>query len=388
MLRQRVKSPAILRFVAGGETEVASMSPSIKRARGTCIDPRSPTPFRICGGRVAPLEMPVYDCASEPKMDVKYQVFISSTFSDLTLERRLVTEQVLNLGHIPVGMELFQAGDDSQWDHIRRRIAECDYYVLIVAERYGSQRGSKSYTQLEYEYALESGIPVAAFLLESGARANWPQGKVELEKRQQIERFRRLCERKLVRYWKSGEDLAAKVTTALVELMRDKPRIGWVRGNSVAAPEALAEIARLSEERRTLQAEVSALSAMDHEMRLPLDVQHRLTVLNELPASSLIIANIQSGASVLDIFRAIYRELAVGASEFELYAIIQHRLGIERNQSLDVKPILAELAAKELVDFTIYTAGQRAVAVKNYRLTEYGKRFLMYSDLWLVGAFS
>jgi hypothetical protein len=48
-------------------------------------------------------------------MHVKYQVFISSTFKDLEEERRTVIEQVLNLGHIPVGMELFQAGDETQW---------------------------------------------------------------------------------------------------------------------------------------------------------------------------------------------------------------------------------------------------------------------------------
>ena len=43
-------------------------------------------------------------------MDVKYQVFLSSTFRDLEIERRIVIEQVLNLGHIPVGMELSKLG--------------------------------------------------------------------------------------------------------------------------------------------------------------------------------------------------------------------------------------------------------------------------------------
>ncbi|WP_376703412.1 DUF4062 domain-containing protein [Mesorhizobium sp. ISC25] len=69
-------------------------------------------------------------------------------------ERRSVIEAVLNLGHIPVGMEAFQASDDTQWDYIKRRIDDSDYYVLIVAERYGSELKGKSYTQMEYEYAV------------------------------------------------------------------------------------------------------------------------------------------------------------------------------------------------------------------------------------------
>ncbi|MER8768238.1 DUF4062 domain-containing protein [Mesorhizobium sp. M0960] len=49
-------------------------------------------------------------------MDVKYQIFVNSTYADLVDERRSVIEAVLNPGHIPVGMEAFQASDDTQWD--------------------------------------------------------------------------------------------------------------------------------------------------------------------------------------------------------------------------------------------------------------------------------
>jgi hypothetical protein len=62
-------------------------------------------------------------------MDKKYQIFVSSTFEDLKQEWRTVIEQILNLQHGPVGMELFQAGDESQWEYIQQRILECDYYT-------------------------------------------------------------------------------------------------------------------------------------------------------------------------------------------------------------------------------------------------------------------
>jgi hypothetical protein len=148
-------------------------------------------------------------------MDVKYQTFVSSTYADLVDERRSVIEAVLNLGHIPVGMEAFQASDDTQWDYIKRRIDDSDYYVLIVAERYGSELKGKSYTQMEYEYAVAQGVPTVAFLLEGGARKTWAAEKVEFEKKAKLERFRKLYEKKLVKYWRNKDDLAGKVAMAI-----------------------------------------------------------------------------------------------------------------------------------------------------------------------------
>lgn len=48
-------------------------------------------------------------------MDKRYQVFISSTFRDLQQERQAVLRAVLELDHMPAGMELFPAGDDAAW---------------------------------------------------------------------------------------------------------------------------------------------------------------------------------------------------------------------------------------------------------------------------------
>lgn len=48
-------------------------------------------------------------------MSVKYQVFISSTYEDLREERDQVVRAILEMGHIPVGMEMFSAADEEQW---------------------------------------------------------------------------------------------------------------------------------------------------------------------------------------------------------------------------------------------------------------------------------
>ncbi|TPI17193.1 DUF4062 domain-containing protein [Mesorhizobium sp. B4-1-3] len=184
-------------------------------------------------------------------MDIKYQIFVSSTFVDLQDERRSVIEAILNMGHIPVGMEAFQASDDSQWDYIKRRIDESDYYVVVVAERYGSELRGKSYTQMEYEYAVKQHVPVAGLLLDGNTRKSWPSDKVEFEKKAKVEKFRQLCQKKTVKYWRGADDLGAKVQLALNELFRTKPRTGWVRADKVPSSSVLDELAKLSEERRS-----------------------------------------------------------------------------------------------------------------------------------------
>src|SRR5581483_1784737 len=97
----------------------------------------------------------------------KYQIFVSSTYSDLKEERDQVIKAVLEMGHIPVGMEMFSAADEEQWRIISRYIDESDYYVVIVAHRLGSLTPEgPSYTRKEYEYARSKGVPCLGFLID------------------------------------------------------------------------------------------------------------------------------------------------------------------------------------------------------------------------------
>ena len=71
-------------------------------------------------------------------MERKYQVFISSTYEDLKTERQAAISCLLDLNCIPVGMEQFPASSLSQWEYIKKMIDMSDYYLLIVAGKYGS----------------------------------------------------------------------------------------------------------------------------------------------------------------------------------------------------------------------------------------------------------
>ena len=86
----------------------------------------------------------------------RYQVFVSSTYKDLVEERSAVTSCLLDNDCIPIGMEQFPAMPISQWDYIKKMIDSSDYYLLILAGKYGSidPQSGLSYTEKEFQYAV------------------------------------------------------------------------------------------------------------------------------------------------------------------------------------------------------------------------------------------
>lgn len=200
-------------------------------------------------------------------MAAKYQIFVSSTFEDLKEQRDRVIQGILEMGHIPVGMEMFSAGDDEQWEVIARHIEESDYYVVIVAHRYGSMTGKLSYTRKEYEYAVKCGVPVLGFVIDPSA--SWPGDLMESDKKKSalLDEFKELVRSKPVGFWTSSDDLYGQASVALMKAFTARPRIGWVRADSVAGPEVTAELTRLSAENARLRAEVEAAEASAAEDR-------------------------------------------------------------------------------------------------------------------------
>lgn len=167
--------------------------------------------------------------------DKRYQVFVSSTSGDLSDARRIVIEALLESSHIPVGMELFNAATDAAWPTIERIIDACDYYVVIIAARYGSVRSNGvSFTESEYEYAKKRGKPTLAFL--HGDIETISRDKTEITKSAMVrlERFRaKLQEELLCSYWTNEHELARKVISGLNEAVRTSPQPGWIRGDSL-----------------------------------------------------------------------------------------------------------------------------------------------------------
>src|SRR5262249_3902795 len=156
-----------------------------------------------------------------------------STYEDLRDERQEIIQALLELHCIPSGMELFPASDDDQWSLIKRVIDDCDYYVVVIGGRYGSiGPDGKSYTQMEYEYAVASRKPVLAFIHANPGGLIADKFEKSEDLRVKLDAFRQLAKQRMCRYWSSRHELGALVTRSMIQVIEQKPAIGWVRANA------------------------------------------------------------------------------------------------------------------------------------------------------------
>ena len=192
--------------------------------------------------------------------DKKLQVFVSSTYTDLKEERQSAVEAILSSGNIPAGMELFSAGDESQMTVIERWIDESDVYLLILGGRYGSieKKTGKSYTHLEYEYALSLNKPMFAIVINEAALEKKVKDRgtsaIETENAKELTAFKKLVLLNLVKFYDDTKDIKIAIHETLSDFAYRKGLIGWIRGdNNVNAAKLAEEIARLTSENSELR---------------------------------------------------------------------------------------------------------------------------------------
>lgn len=171
---------------------------------------------------------------------------------------------------MPAGMELFPAADDDQWTLIKRVIDDCDYYIVIIAGRYGSTGpGEKSFTQLEYEYAVSRGLPVIAFLHKEPGKLPAEETEKDPKLAKKLDEFRNLAKKKMVRYWTNPTDLGSAVSRSLVKLIKNNPATGWVKSDLLPSKESTEEILELRRRVDELQRELETISTL-----APTEVTH------------------------------------------------------------------------------------------------------------------
>lgn len=168
-------------------------------------------------------------------MERKYQVFISSTYEDLKTERQAAISCLLDMNCIPVGMEQFPASSLSQWEYIKKMIDMSDYYLLIVAGKYGSidPEENISYTEKEYRYAIHKKMPILAFLHKN--IDSLPAIKVGAtdEERERVKNFHNTVKEagRLVDFYSNEDELKYKIAMAMPKIINDAPMPGWVRAD-------------------------------------------------------------------------------------------------------------------------------------------------------------
>ena len=193
-------------------------------------------------------------------MSKRYQVFVSSTYADLKEERRKVMQALMELDCIPAGMELFPAADQEQFEFIKRVIDDCDYYLLIVGGRYGSlSREGISFTEQEYDYAINRKLKVIALIHEAPDEIPLGKSEKDPEFRALLERFRaKVSTDRLVRFWKTPEELPGLVALSLSKTIKMFPAVGWVRADKTSSEEMLTELNEVRKQNAVLAANLAA----------------------------------------------------------------------------------------------------------------------------------
>lgn len=185
-------------------------------------------------------------------MEKRYQVFISSTFQDLKNARQEVSQALLRADCFPAGMELFPAADEEQFEFIKTIIDQSDYYIIISAGRYGTihPETGLSYTEMEYDYAVETGKPVIRLLHKDPF--NELKGEF-IEKsdegREKLQAFRaKMSGATLVHHWISAAELLVGVVFGLQDAQQRNPSVGRIRGDQAIDTRTLKELSDLREQ--------------------------------------------------------------------------------------------------------------------------------------------
>ena len=193
----------------------------------------------------------------------KYQVFVSSTYQDLKEERKCVQDALLESNkYLPVGMETFLGADMPLPDWLKRLIDECDYYILIVAERYGTinEDTGISFTEMEFNYARDTGIPILAFFHQTNADLT-----------DEIKKFRKSVQEKSTpTMWKNTGELCRRVINTLNKT--STPRPGWQRGSGCEDSSLHMHIAVLQAANDELEDQLAEAERTIASLKTPIDI--------------------------------------------------------------------------------------------------------------------
>jgi len=325
---------------------------------------------------------------------VRYQVFVSSTYTDLATERAEVLQAVWEMDCIPTGMEAFVASNESQWEVIKRVINECDYYVLIIGGRYGSiTEDGISYTEKEYRYAKELAIPVLAFVHSNPDEI--PVGKSEKDSalQKKLTNFRlEVTSTHPVRFWSTASELGGVVSRSLNREIKINPRLGWIRNDGNSPIALLERVNKLSEENQRLQ----AIAAQSREEEIILDLEQGqdevtlrgTTVISPIAGGRSTREDWHAEASWDDIFKDIGPALINEASETVLKDLIarfagwaSYPTGYQSTGSSDIFPetwneVVVQFRALGLID---KGTKKRGVNDSNsyWRITPKGDNYLV-----------
>lgn len=158
------------------------------------------------------------------KNTIKKTVFISSTFLDLKEERKKVWECLEKFDVTVKGMEQFGAQKSTPLETCLAEVEQSDIFVGIIGMRYGSEElnSGKSYSQLEYEKALEQDKEILIYLIDEENSAITPN-LIQYDKIQKLNNFKAILKDKhTIDNFSNSQDLVTKLQRKFNELLTPK----------------------------------------------------------------------------------------------------------------------------------------------------------------------
>ncbi|WP_341269891.1 DUF4062 domain-containing protein [Morganella morganii] len=327
-------------------------------------------------------------------MDKRYQVFVSSTFTDLQEERQNVIQALMEMDCIPAGMELFPAADEEQWEFIKKIINDCDYYLLIIGGRYGSLANDGiSYTEKEFDYAVSQGIKVVALIHEDPENLVVSKSEIDPIKIEKLNKFKEKVKTgRMVKFWKTTSELPGIMSLSLNKTMKMYPAVGWVRANQVANNELLAEINQLRKENSSLKSinkESSTTELIDSNELTNIDSQLTITGKYSIFSAArreLLYYEFTSVISWRELFSLISPYLIKHPNDKKVKQIISENLyHLSDSYRENASPIIDDQLFQTItIQFEAYgliktsysktTEGRMALF---WRLTEKGKKYMI-----------
>ncbi|MGH3821725.1 MAG: DUF4062 domain-containing protein [Pseudonocardiaceae bacterium] len=151
-----------------------------------------------------------------------YRAMISSTTKDMVVHRQQALDACLRQGFFPL-MILPPSPDDAVRQSLDL-VDQADVYVLVLGLRYGEIPGGyeKSYTHLEWDRAIERGIPVLALL--TSPQHPVTEADIDLGAAgERVLRFRKEVRMRGARDFDSPEDLRALLIDGLAHIRQPLP---------------------------------------------------------------------------------------------------------------------------------------------------------------------
>lgn len=275
-------------------------------------------------------------------IEKREQVFVSSTFSDLQEARQATIQTLLEADCFPVGMEFFPASDNQKWELIKRVIGESDYYIVIIGGRYGSvTEEGLSYTEMEFDYAEEKGLPIMAFLHGDPGSIAVDLSDIDPEMRRRLEGFRNKAGQRMAKFWDAPSDLAAKVALSLIQIRKSNPADGWIRSENALTPEVEREIGQLRVRVAELTNQLQQANTAASDLRLDLDFERGQ---DSFDVKIEIAGVTQEQSNANNTYRARKYLVSIPMTWDEMFAAVAPRLIDEGNEWQMDKALLEGIA--------------------------------------------